>query len=63
MEVGNKLEVGEKFLSIKMSISDKFVNCYPVKEKKNPKEPDFRGEGFSIWVHEKKPEKTGGGPL
>lgn len=56
-----KLEVGEKYLSIKLSISDAYFPAFKNKSKKGANEPDYKGDGVAIWIKEKKvaaPEKV-----
>jgi hypothetical protein len=50
-----KLEVGEKYLSIKI-IGHDYIPAYPNKDKKNENEPDFKGDGVAVWVKKKKAE-------
>lgn len=50
-----KLEIGEKFLSIKL-IGHDFVVAFPNKNKKKDDEPDFKGDGIAVWVRKKKAE-------
>ena len=60
MDGGNKmpeLELGEKYLSIAILNSIK-IAAFKNKDKKNPKEPDYKGNGVAVWVNTKqaKPE-------
>jgi len=50
-----KLKVGEQYLSISL-LGSINVTAFKNKAKKNPKEPDFKGNGIAIWVKKKKPE-------
>ncbi len=56
-EEKKKLEPGEKYLSIVLLDSIK-VAAFKNKNKKNPKEPDYRGNGVVVWVNTKKAEET-----
>lgn len=33
------------------------VNCFKNDQKKNPKAPDYRGDGIAIWINESKPQQ------
>lgn len=48
-----KLKTGEKWLSVSV-LGGKSIACFKNKNKKNPKEPDWRGNGVAIWVNEKR---------
>jgi len=48
-----KLKVGEKYLSIKLAGHD-YVAAFRNKNKKDKKEPDFKGDGVAVWINEKK---------
>jgi len=48
-----KLEVGEKYLSIKL-VGHESVTAFKNKDKTNPKAPDYKGDGVAVWVREKK---------
>lgn len=48
-----KLETGEKYLSISLLGSIKLA-AFKNKSKKTTKEPDFVGNGIAIWINEKK---------
>jgi len=50
------LEVGEKYLSIKLAGHD-YVAAFKNKKKKNPKEPDYKGNGVAVWIATKKENK------
>ena len=50
------LEVGEKYLSIKL-VGHDYVKAFPNKDKVNPAEPDFKGDGVAVWVKEKQAPK------
>ena len=50
-----KLEVGEKFLSISLLGSVNIV-AFPNKNKSNPQDPDYIGNGVAIWIKQKKSE-------
>lgn len=53
-----KLEVGEKYLSISLFGGQIKITALPNKDKKNPKEPDFKSyDGVAVWVNTKRPEK------
>lgn len=56
-KMSSKLEVGEKYLVIVLWNLIR-IPCFPVKDKKNPNEPDYRGEGVGIYVNAKKGEST-----
>ena len=50
------LEVGEKYLSIKL-IGHEYIKAFPNKDKVNSNEPDLKGDGVAIWIHEKQAPK------
>lgn len=50
-----KLEVGEKYLSIKLAGHD-FVTAFKNKDKKG-NEPDYKGDGVAVWIRAKKPSQ------
>ncbi len=54
-----KLEIGEKYLSISVLGQIKLA-AFKNKNKKEPTEPDYTGNGIAIWVNEKKAQKEGG---
>jgi len=43
----------QKYLTVSI-LGSLRVNCFKNEEKKNPKEPDYRGNGVAIWINEKK---------
>jgi hypothetical protein len=47
------LEVGEKYLSIVL-LGNIRVCAFKNKDKTNPTQPDFKGEGVAIWIQKKK---------
>lgn len=49
-----KLAEGEIYFSIVVLNSIKLA-AFKNKNKKNPKEPDYRGEGVAVWINKKKP--------
>ena len=49
-----KLAIGEKYLSVSILGGQIKLGAFKVKEKKNPNEPDYRGDGIAIWINEKK---------
>lgn len=51
-----KLKAGEKYLSVKL-IGHEFVAAFPNKDKKNEREPDFKGDGIAVWIRTKKSEE------
>lgn len=55
------LKVGEKYLSIVVLNSIKLA-AFKV-DKKNPKEPDYKGNGVSVWINEKKDNSIPKGEL
>lgn len=55
-----KLEVGEKYLSIKI-IGHDYINVFKNKNKKSEKEPDFVTSGVGVWVRKKKSQEEQGG--
>lgn len=57
-----KMEIGEKFLSIKLAGHD-FVTAFPNKNKKKEDEPDFKGDGIAVWIRKKKAEVVKVGDL
>ena len=55
------LEVGEKFLSIQVEVggvTQRFA-AFKNKAKKNPLEPDYKGQNIAIWISAKKADKNG----
>ena len=44
--------MADKYLTVSI-LKGIRVNCFKV-EKKNEKEPDYRGDGVAIWINEKK---------
>lgn len=48
-----KLEVGEKYIRIKI-LDGIYVSAFKNKEKKNPNEPDYAGNGVAVWITAKK---------
>jgi hypothetical protein len=51
--MNEKLKVGDKYLSIKL-VGHDYVNAFKNKDKKNSKEPDYRGDGVAVWISTKK---------
>jgi len=51
--MNEKLKVGDKYLSIKL-IGHDYVVAFKNKDKKNPKEPDYKGDGVAVWITTKK---------
>lgn len=51
-----KLEVGEKYLSIRIQFGGVIFKlpAFKVKEKKNPAEPDYKGQNIAVWISKKK---------
>ncbi len=56
MERNLKLQVGEKYLSVSL-FGQINVAVFPNKNKANPQDPDFVGNGIAVWVKEKKSEQ------
>ena len=56
----DKLEVGEKYLSIRIQFGGVVFKlpAFKVKEKKNPAEPDYKGTNVAVWISSKKAEKS-----
>lgn len=52
-----KLEVGEKYLSI-VVLGSVTLKAFKNKNKQNPKEPDYKGDGVAIWINEKRMPKA-----
>jgi len=50
------MEIGEKYLTIKL-VGHDYVAAFPNKEKKDDKEPDFKGNGVAVWISEKGAKK------
>jgi hypothetical protein len=48
-----KLAVGEKYLRIQL-VGHSPVGAFKNKDKKNAKDPDYRGDGVAVWINEKK---------
>ena len=58
------MEVGEKYLAVQLFGKKHLtIGVFPNKEKKNPNEPDFKGNGVSIWVRKKQPPKEEEEPI
>lgn len=53
MNEHQKLEVGEKYLWIKV-LGNIDLRAYPNKGKASDKHPDYKGEGVAVWVRKKK---------
>lgn len=53
-----KLEVGEKYLTIYLFDGQVKLTAFPNKFPKGDKSPHFVGNGIMVYVNEKKPEKT-----
>ena len=51
-----KMEIGEKFLCIKV-VGHDYIYAFPNKDKKG-KEPDFKSEGVAVWVRQKTKQGT-----
>lgn len=49
----NKLEAGEKYLSISLLNGSIKVAAFKNKNKKSSKEPDYKGDGVAVWINEK----------
>jgi hypothetical protein len=56
--MNQKLKVGDKYLSIKL-VGHDYVRAYKNIDKKNPKAPDYQGDGVSVWISVKKESKDG----
>ena len=56
MEEKKKLEVGEKYLSIKI-VGHDWIKAFPNKNRKKDNEPKFKGDGVAVWVNKKQPPK------
>lgn len=52
-ENNKKIDVGEKYLSISVLGQIKLA-AFKNKNKKSTKDPDYTGNGVSIWINEKK---------
>jgi len=50
------LEIGEKYLSVVVSLGDLKIKlpAFKNKEKKKGNEPDYRGNNIAVWVSEKR---------
>ncbi len=57
-----KLDEGEKYLNIKI-VGHEYIAAFPNKDKKDNKEPDFKGNGVAVWVRKKKSESEKEDPL
>lgn len=51
-----KLSVGDKYLSIRIQFGGVTFKlpAFKVKEKKNPAEPDYKGQNVAVWISTKK---------
>lgn len=56
MANGRKLKVGERYLNVCI-LGQVYVAVFPNKAKTKPEEPDYIGNGVSIWIKEKQPPK------
>lgn len=56
MENSSKMQVGEKYLDIKI-IGHDFVRAFPNKNKTKDDQPDFKSDGIGVWVREIKEKK------
>lgn len=50
------MKAGEKYLDIKI-VGHDYIRAFPNENKKEPKHPDFKGDGVAVWVREKKEDK------
>ena len=51
------LDVGEKYMSVVISIGNAKINFAGFLNKtKTGNQPDFKGEGIAIWIKEKQPK-------
>jgi len=46
------METGEKYLSVSI-LGQINVGAFPNKAKKQPKDPDYIGNGIAIWIRKK----------
>lgn len=53
-----KLENGEKYLSI-VVLGNIRLAAFKNKNKDNPKQPDYKGDGVAVWITEKKQKNLG----
>lgn len=49
--MAKKLNVGDKYLSIKV-VGHDFITAFK-NEKTSPSQPDFKGDGIAVWVRTK----------
>lgn len=49
----SELQQGEKYLTVILAGHNP-IAAFKNKDKKNPKEPDYKGNGLGIWINEKK---------
>jgi len=49
-----KLEIGEKYLTILLFGGQIKLVAFKNKNKKNPKEPDFKSNDCAVWISTKK---------
>ena len=52
-----KLDVGEKYLTVYLFGGQIKLVAFKNKEKKNPKEPDYKSNDVAIWISTKKAPK------
>lgn len=52
-----KLEIGEKYLSIQILGGQIKLAAFKNKTKEG-QQPDYRGDGVAVWINEKKPPKA-----
>lgn len=56
--MAQKLEIGEKYLSISLLGTIKLA-AFKNRNKKKPEDPDFLGNGIAIWVAKKRKDNEG----
>jgi len=56
------LAVGEKYLTV-VVVGHNPIAAFKNKDKKNEKEPDYKGNGIAIWINEKKADTEKMGEL
>ena len=59
MSETKKLNVGDKYLSVKI-VGHEPISAFKNTEgkEKNPQAPDYKGDGIAVWINEKKEPKT-----
>jgi len=49
------MEVGEKWLKIRVKGQEEYLKAFPNDEKATDQDPDYKSKDVSVWVNVKKP--------